>query len=153
MRIRNLFGKSKIFHLEKEFLISTVRPDLINALIRLGRSDKDINEYLIAFDYFVENPKKYDGATIVRDLYIIRYRLFGTIFKLDPDAMLHDYEYIMKRANRNFIRKIVSDYKYFMNMLKNGKGLQLTRFILLNLLTLTVVYVLHNHFKYKQLKK
>lgn len=150
MKILKIFGKSKIFYLDEVFLRNIVKPQLIEALERKARSNREINEYLVAFDYFIENPSRYNGATIVRDLYVLKYRLDSGTYKLDPDAMLHDYEYIEKKANRNFIAKIKSDYKYFSNMLANGKGARIIRFVLLTLLTITVVYVVYNYIKHKK---
>jgi len=140
-----LGSKNDFFKTDFSFLCQA-KKDLIEGLRRLHRSEKDIKEYIDAFDFFIRNPDKFDGATIVRDLYLLRYKYEGKYLKLDADAMLHDYEYIIG-ANRDFKKKFKSDIKYFNNMLKNGKGVQLIRLVLLQ--TIAQLYVPYNYIKQK----
>jgi hypothetical protein len=93
------------------------------------RSRESKKHYLAAFDYFCENPNKYDGATIVKDLIDIR----SGKYYLDADAMVHDYEYI-KGAKNSFKAKWASDVRYIKNMELNGKGVRLMRLIFLTIL-------------------
>ena len=89
-------------------------------LLIKGRSIQDIDNYKIAFNFFVENPTLYDGATIVKDL--------EDLPRLDLDAMLHDFECIVF-AKKNYKEWCKSAWRYFENMRKNGKGNQITRLI------------------------
>ena len=119
-----MLGSSNDFFKQKPDKLNKLRLDVVEVLNVLGRSKKDIDLYIEAFDYFIANPGQFDGATIVRDLFIIK----GKGYKLDVDAMLHDYEYVTG-ANRSFRLKHKADIRYFVNMRKNGKGLQLFRLV------------------------
>ena len=102
------------------------------------RKMSDISDYLNAFDYFIERPNKFDGATIVKDLV--------DIGELDLDAMVHDYDYI-HGANRNFVKKWKADIKYIKNMERNGKGIRIFRLSLLTIIG--IVFVTYCFFKNK----
>ena len=99
---------------------------MLEVLDLLNRSDKDKLIYLDAFNYFITNPEQFDGATVMRDLFSLKY----PDRKLDIDAMLHDYEYVTG-ANKSFKLKHKADFRYFNNMLLNGKGAQVLRLTLL----------------------
>jgi hypothetical protein len=126
-------SKNDFFKKDKYQLLS-LKMEVYKLLFIKRRNHKEILEYLEAFDYFIEHPDKYDGATIVQDL--------CDIPRLDLDAMLHDYEYIVKGANRDFVKKWKSDLKYIQYMQKNGKGLRIIRMIALTLIG--IVYVPYN---------
>ena len=102
------------------------------------KNRKDIEQYMTAFLYFKENPNKFDGATIVKDLV--------DIGELDLDAMVHDYDYI-HGANRNFIKKWKADIKYIKNMERNGKGIRIFRLLLLTIIG--IIFVPYCFIKYK----
>lgn len=134
-----LGSKNDFFKQKKDELIRS-RLDMNEVLRLLNRSDKDIELYNDAFIYFMANPNEFDGATIMRDLFILKK---GS-YKLDIDAMLHDYEYITG-ANLSFKEKHKADFRYFNNMLLNGKGSQLLRLFLL--LISGIFFVPYNKFK------
>lgn len=119
-------SKSKFFEQSREALLEKCQ------LLELVLKDRNVskktrNEILDIYDIFKNYPTiyKFDGATIVKDL--------NDLPNLDLDAMYHDFQYIFEGANRNFIKKFKSDLKYIKNMEKNGKGIRVTRFILLTL--------------------
>jgi hypothetical protein len=126
-------SKNDFFKKDKYQLLS-LKMEVYKLLFIKRRNHKEILEYLEAFDYFIQHPDKYDGATIVQDL--------CDIPRLDLDAMLHDYEYIVNGANRDFVKKWKSDLKYIQYMQKNGKGLRIIRMIALTLIG--IVYVPYN---------
>ena len=117
------WSKNNTFYKSPEMLM-VLRKKVVQLLELKGRSYIDIQDYLTAFDFFVKNPSKFDGATIVKDL--------DDLPNLDLDAMLHDFEYI-KGANKNFVKKWKADYRYIRNMEKQGKGIRVARFIVLTL--------------------
>ncbi len=123
-----MFGSKNDFFKQSPVVLNKARVDLVQVLKIKGRSSRDIEEYLVAYDFFVNNPNRFDGATIVKDLVDVRTEKGY----LDADAMLHDYEYIMG-ANKNFVKKWKSDWKYFKGMERNGKGLRVPRLILLTI--------------------
>jgi hypothetical protein len=108
-----LGSKSKYFFKSKDGLLLN-RKDLIKYLTIWKYSKKQIDVYLKAFDYFCENPTKFDGATIVKDLYHIP--------GLDINAMLHDYQYVLHSCATNLKSKFYCDYLYAKQMEKLGKG-------------------------------
>lgn len=127
----NTFKKSK-----GELYI--LRKDIKAYLHIKERKMSDISDYLNAFDYFIDYPNKFDGATIVKDLV--------DIGELDLDAMVHDYDYI-HGANRNFIKKWKADIKYIKNMEINGKGIRIFRLFLLTIIG--IIFVPYCFIKYK----
>lgn len=135
-----MFGSSNDFFLQKPDKLLKHRLDMLSVLDMLNRNEKDKAMYYEAYIYFCANPNKFDGATIMRDLFMLKKD--GN--KLDIDAMLHDYEYITG-ANRNFIKKWNADLRYFNNMLLNGKGIQLFR--LIALIVTGIFFVPYAYFK------
>ena len=121
--------------------LKTIRKKIRVLLHIKKRKMSDISDYLNAFDYFIEHPDKFDGATIVKDLV--------DIGELDLDAMVHDYDYI-HGANRNFIKKWKADIKYIKNMERNGKGIRIFRLFLLTIIG--IVFVPYCFIKYKIIK-
>ena len=134
-KINMFWSKDNTFYKSKEEL-----QYLLNDIIKILtiKKNKNIEQYIIAFNYFVNNPSKFDGATIVKDLV--------DIGELDLDAMVHDYEYI-NGANRNFIKKWNADIRYIKNMEANGKGIRVFRFLILTLLG--IFFVPYCYIKYK----
>lgn len=118
------WSKNNTFFKPK-FALENLREDMVQLLTLKGRSVHKIKQYEYAFFYFMQNPEKFDGATIVKDL--------NDLPNLDLDAMLHDFEYLTG-ANKSFVKKWKSDFKYLRNMEKNGKGIRVFRFIILTLI-------------------
>lgn len=107
---------------------------MISQLKRYGRSKVDITRFCKAYDWFCENPERYDGSTIVRDLF--DFKLNG--FRLSTASMWHDYDYI-HGANRNFIKNAKSNWLYFNDLLHNGKGAHIERLIGLTIISIGFV--------------
>lgn len=114
---------------ENEVFRIKAKNDMINVLNALDRSEKDIEIYCRAFDYFVQFPKLFDGATIARDLYHVCYYVNGKKYKLSIDAMKHDWRYIVHLGNRDYKANYKWNKEYFNDMLRNGKGTRYLRFI------------------------
>ncbi len=121
--------------------------DIVNSLKSLNIQDSKIKEYEVAFEYFLNNPDKFDGATFVKDLFILKISQrdrFGDRIKLDINAMLHDYEYL--RGDFYSLKKItISNLNYIKNIQACGQGLHWTRFIGLTFISL--FYVPYKNFK------
>lgn len=135
-----MLGSKNDFFKQKTEQLTRSKYDMLDILSLLGRSEQDKLMYLDAYNYFISNPDKFDGATIMRDLFVLKTKKD----KLDIDAMLHDYEYV-NGANLSFKLKHKSDLRYFNNMLLNGKGVQLFR--LSALLIGGLFFVPYNKFK------
>lgn len=117
------WSKNNTFH-KKGFELAIIKGNMFDLLWLKGRNYEENLKYIEAFDFFIDHPDKFDGATIVKDL--------NDLPNLDLDAMLHDYQYI-KGANKDFVKKWKSDFEYIKNMEKNGKGIRLFRLFLLTI--------------------
>lgn len=138
-----LRSKSNFFTQDHDFL-KKARYDLQIQLRNYGRNEMDISFALEAFDYFVINPEEYDGATIVRDLFDLRYT--NPKVKLSSASLVHDYEYIIG-ANRNFIKNFKSNVRYIKWLISNGKPFLPLRFV--GLTIISVFFVPYSYIKYK----
>ena len=115
------FKKSKSdFFLQDRETLAKKRHQIIMVLRFKGLNTAEINKFTEAYDYFRNNPKKFDGATIVKDLHDIK--------GLDLKAMLHDYECLMG-ANSSFKLWYKSAYDYYLNHFKLSNGNQILRFL------------------------
>ena len=133
-----MFGSSNYTFYQSKFELANLREKVRNYLRLKDRKEAEIQDYLNAFDYFVVNYDKFDGATIVKDLEDLK--------GIDLDAMVHDYDYL-HGANKNFIRKWNADIRYIKNMEANGKGIRVFRFFILTLLG--IFFVPYCYIKYK----
>lgn len=129
-----LFSKSKFFkrsHLE-------LKEDRAKVIKVLEWNGIDNSRFLKAYDFFVENPSKFDGATIVKDLCSIR--------GLDFAAMNHDYFYIVILKQYTgfkwLIEKIKSDYQYGKDMENLGKSIYASYSRVVGLIISTPFYLL-----------
>ncbi len=129
-----MFGSRNNFFKQSVLIIGRMKSHMVTLLKIKGRTDEEIKSYDSAFKYFVKNPNKFDGATIVKDLVDVKYKSEY----LDVDAMLHDYRYLTG-ANKNFIKKWEADWEYFKNMERNGKGIRIPRLIILTLMGILFV--------------
>lgn len=61
-------------------------------------------EYRIAYFYFIKNPSKYDGSTIVQDRWLLR--------GLEPMSMLHDYQWIHAQTLTDYFQSNITYAKH-----------------------------------------
>jgi hypothetical protein len=125
-----MFGSKNNTFFKSKTQLDLIEYDMSQLLLLKGRSLDDIVKYKRAFEYFRIFPHKFDGATIAKDL--------NDLPNLDLDAMLHDYEYL-QGANKSFIKKWRSDFRYIKNMERNGKGIRVFRLLLLTISGLVFV--------------
>jgi hypothetical protein len=125
-----MFGSKNNTFFKSKTELDLIEYDMSQLLLLKGRSIEDIVKYKRAFEYFRIFPHKFDGATIAKDL--------NDLPNLDLDAMLHDYEYL-QGANKSFIKKWHSDFRYIKNMERNGKGIRVFRLLLLTISGLVFV--------------
>ncbi len=124
-----IFNKeSYFFKQDKQTLIQ--KRNEVKALLRFKGIDNSM--FLKAYDFFVANPKQFDGATIVKDL--------NDIKGLDLAALVHDYRYLVDlpryKGLKWFKIKTKYDFEYGRNMELLGKGIyHYIRFIALFLST------------------
>lgn len=108
-----MLGSKNNFFSQEKSVLDEKRKELeylISVLWDRNDSVKDL--YLKIYDFFCENPKQFDGATIVKDLCIIK--------GLDTCAMLHDYLYLTHNVAANFKYKWKSDWIYAREMERGG---------------------------------
>lgn len=108
-----LGSKSTYFH-QSNYVLERERARVFELLYVKGYRVNECDVYLKAFDYFVKFPDAFDGATIVKDL--------QDMPRLDLDAMLHDYHYIVCNVASNFIIKWKADWLYAKGNERKGKG-------------------------------
>ena len=103
-------------------------------LIDFRFTQKEILNFSRAYNYFIENPNEFDGATIVRDL--------NTIKGLDAPAMVHDYRYILAYGVKD---RLKADKEYLRNMIKLGVHpiSAYLRFSLLIFLNISGIYTIY----------
>ena len=70
--------------------------------------------YLQAYDYFVQNPNEFDGATLTEDM--------PDIPNLDLDAMLHDYLYVALNASADWDYMVKADELFKKEMYRRQKS-------------------------------
>ena len=108
-----IFSKPKFFHLSRFFLLKARQE--IEMYLDLKGMIKDY--YLEAYDYFMDHPTKYDGATMVKDL--------NDVY-IDLTAMRHDYDYIVELPKHRgwewLVEKVKIDFRYGKNIEMMGKG-------------------------------
>lgn len=137
-----LYKKSTndIFYLSKDEL-KELRAMMVNQLTNYSRSKKYIRFACVAFDYFALHPDKFDGTTIARDLHDVLYK--GK--KLEVASLIHDFVWVRFKANRKLFLNWWSNWKYFDDLLKNGKPPMYFR--LIGLMVISVFYVPYNNLK------
>ncbi len=108
-----MFGSENYFFKQGKDVLGGKRKQLQFILKEVwDRSDEVTSFYLKAFDFFVENPNEFDGATIVKDLNIMP--------DLDIQAMIHDYIYITYNVSSDVHYKFKADLIYAHEMEKMG---------------------------------
>lgn len=135
-----MFGSKSYFFKQSISVLNDKRRQVINILTY---KNIFINTFLDAYDFFVLNPDKFDGATIVKDL--------NDIKGLDLSSMKHDYNYIVNLTKHKgfdwLIYKIEYDIEYGKDMEKLGKGIITPYLRVLGLIITTPVYWLYIIFK------
>ena len=96
------------------------REQLITYLVikKFNRLQREI--VFNAYDYFVENPNRYDGATMSQDLYDLPKS--GNYDGLEIAAMVHDYIYIYLCANLSPKAMKIADKTMKSLMIKTNKS-------------------------------
>lgn len=114
--------KSKDFFKQNKTELSRKRELLILYFRSQEMDEQRVEWYFKAYDYFTENPTKFNGATGVKDLHHIN--------GLDINAMLHDYFYEVLKVASNFYYKYYADFIYGKEKERTGRGsLSWVRFV------------------------
>lgn len=110
-----IFGPPKFFNRDK----IEIKKDRRKVKALLNLKGLDSKYFLEAFDYFVDNPESYDGATIIKDLI--------DVVGLDLGALRHDYDYLYTLPKFKGIQwlkmKAIVDFNYGKNLEELGKGI------------------------------
>ena len=105
-------------------------------------TDSQLTKFIEAYNYFIINPEKFDGATIVRDNFNIK--------NLDACAMLHDYMYVKFNVSVNLKNKFKADLLYCKLLRKfnaSWSSVWIVRF--LGLIISSPFFALYKKIKYK----
>lgn len=134
-----MLGSKNHFFKQRLTIRAEKRRD-VNSLLKIkGYNDDQIEVYLKAYDYFCDNPHKYDGATIVKDL--------CDIPGLDLDAMLHDYHYVVYNIAANFYTKWKADWLFSKGQERKGKGIHSPYTRLIGLTIISIGFVPYTNWK------
>lgn len=85
-----MLGSKNNFFKQEKHVLNKKKEDLVSVLTFIsGYSETKTKLFLDAYDYFCENPSKYDGSTFSKDLIDIEGD--KGFDGLDLEACLHDY--------------------------------------------------------------
>lgn len=115
-----MLGSSNNFFKQPEKVLMNKRNTVMILLDAKDYTEEQIDIYLSAYDYFVENPTKFDGATVVNELIDV-YGVLG-FDGLDLDAMLHDWHYLYFKAGTNLKYKKLADKIFRDGIKRKGKS-------------------------------
>lgn len=104
-----MFHSKSDFFKKNKVIIDNKREHLFWVMKDFGLELDNRDLLFKAFDYFSNNPEKFDGATIVKDIH--------TINGLDLPACRHDYDYIHNDwfSIKGFVMKFIYDWNYAKN--------------------------------------
>lgn len=125
MKLLRLFKSSSTYFLQNPATLAENRKRVYTYLFWKGYSEEEIRIYQHAYDYFVNNPTHFDGATMTEDLF--------DIDSLELAAMLHDFMYIQFAASGSFKYTWLADKLMRTEMRRMNKSTWNTgvRFVLL----------------------
>lgn len=109
-----MLGSKNDFFFRSEKSLKAIRRDVKTLLRIKGFDESEVHYFIVAYDYFVLFPSRYDGETLVKDL--------NDLHGLSLAGMVHDFEYVKVKVARNLIEKLKSDIEYAKNHEKLGKG-------------------------------
>lgn len=113
MSLSFINSKSDYFHQTKEVLIYNWSVFTVYLKIK-GYSEVETKIYEKAYLYFIDHPDHFDGATMTEDLY--------DVFRLDLDAMLHDFYYINHKVSASYKYTQMADQLFFKETLRKNKS-------------------------------
>jgi uncharacterized protein (DUF433 family) len=61
-----------------------------------GFESYDEMKLRIASNYFIKNPKEYNGTSVVNDFWLIK--------GLEPESVIHDYDYITAKSLKDLLK-------------------------------------------------
>ncbi|MUP44886.1 hypothetical protein E0K83_03890 [Gramella sp. BOM4] len=127
--LKDLFSSTNDFFEQDDNLIFQAKRDMDVILQLWGYELSERGPYVQAFDYFVRNPKHFNGASMTEELCDIPW--------LDLDAMLHDFLYRGLNASANLKMMWRADKLLRQEMRRRGKSSWNTgyRFAMLTLKT------------------
>jgi hypothetical protein len=75
------------FFFQSETIIRNKLKFILDIWEDFGFDIYDETKLRIAFEYFIANPKAFNGTSIINDFWLIK--------GLEPESVIHDYDYIM----------------------------------------------------------
>lgn len=123
--------------------LAIARNKVIQTLQNLERSQEYIKGALEDYDWFCDNPERYDGSTIVEDLCDVYHKGKG----LETASLRHDKKWIFG-ANRNFLKCWKSNWEYYKDLKANGKSRWKGIFRMVGLNIISIVFVPVMYIKY-----
>lgn len=127
------------FFNQKKYNLNLIWLSLIdNLLINYNFNKLDKIRFREAYNYFIDNPSHFDGATIVKDITQIK--------GLDIPAMAYDHAYIMAK---NIKDRLKADWQYSQDYRKFEVPwtIAYSRMVLLIFINITGIYYLGKFLK------
>lgn len=81
------------FFFNQEIIIRNKLKFVIDIWEDFGATNVDVVKLRIAFEYFIKHPKEYNGSSVINDFWLIK--------GLEPESVIHDYDYIMSTSFKN----------------------------------------------------
>lgn len=82
---------------------------IINLWINFNFSLYDTQCLSIAFEYFIQNPKEYNGTSVINDFWLIK--------GLEPESVIHDYDWIKATNLQDYL---ISNKEYCKRLRKRN---------------------------------
>lgn len=84
------------FFFQSEIIIRNKLKFILDIWEDFGYSKYDKARLRIAFEYFITNPKEYNGTSVIADQWLIK--------GLEPESVIHDYDYIMATSLKDLLK-------------------------------------------------
>lgn len=93
--ILNKKSKNDFFFQSESEILNKLR-FIIELWTDFGASKYDLVKLRLAFSYFMKRPKDYNGSSVINDFWLIK--------GLEPESVIHDYDFIMATSFKNLHR-------------------------------------------------
>lgn len=125
--VLNKYSKNYFFY-QDESVIREKIEFVILIWKDFGFESYDEMKLRTASDYFIKNPKEYNGTSVVNDFWLIR--------GLEPESVIHDYDYITAKSLKDLLK---SNKEYCKRLRKrNAQWLYVWGFIYCGLNTVSL---------------
>lgn len=125
--VLNKYSKNYFFYQDESVIREKI--DFVILIWKdFGFESYDEMKLRTASNYFIKNPKEYNGTSVVNDFWLIR--------GLEPESVIHDYDYITAKSLKDLLK---SNKEYCKRLRKrNAQWLYVWGFIYCGLNTVSL---------------